>query len=148
MLRYRLKFTPDDNGTILVTSPDLPLATFGEDEASATAHAIDAAESILASKMDHREEIPVPQIAANDPSPTIGLPLQTDLKLELYIAMRGAGLTRADLQRRLGWKRESVDRLFRIDHNSRIEQLEEAFHALGRDIDIRVLEPVKVLVSA
>jgi len=29
----------------------------------------------------------------------------------------------AELSRRLGWKRESVDRLFRLDHASRLEQL-------------------------
>jgi len=50
--------------------------------------------------------------------------------------MREAGLTRAELQRRLKWQRESVDRLFRLDHNSRIDQLDQAFRALGREIEI------------
>ncbi|HEX5865323.1 MAG TPA: hypothetical protein VF014_13885 [Casimicrobiaceae bacterium] len=50
----------------------------------------------------------------------------------MYRALRSAGLTRADLQRRLGWNRESVDRLFRLDHNSRLQQIEAAFRALGR----------------
>jgi antitoxin HicB len=42
------------------------------------------------------------------------------------------------LARRLHWNRESVDRLFRLDHNSRLDQLEAAFKALGRNIDIEV----------
>lgn len=140
MLTYRLDFEQDDNGTILVTSPDLPIVTYGADEAEARIHALDAAESILASLIDHREPIPVPQIAVDDPSPRLTLPLQTELKVELYRALREAGLTRADLQRRLGWQRESVDRLFRLDHASRLEQLEEAFAALGRRIAIEVMD--------
>jgi len=36
--------------------------------------------------------------------------------------------------RDLGWHREQVDRLFRLDHNSRIDQLEEAFRALGHPL--------------
>lgn len=140
MLSYRVNFEPDDNGTILVTSPDLPIVTYGEDEEDARAHAIDAFECILMSMMDHREEIPLPEISG-DCTPRIRLALQTELKVKLYNAMRSAGFTRADLQRRLNWKRESVDRLFRLDHASRIEQIEEAFRALGREIDIKVLEP-------
>jgi hypothetical protein len=33
-----------------------------------------------------------------------------------FVAWREAGLTRAELMRRLGWNRESVDRLFRLGH--------------------------------
>src|SRR6266487_6239606 len=36
MLRYPVKLTRDDNGTILVTAPDLPeVSTFGEDATDA-----------------------------------------------------------------------------------------------------------------
>jgi antitoxin HicB len=42
------------------------------------------------------------------------------------------------LARRLNWNRESVDRLFRLDHNSRLDQIEAAFRVLGRNIDIQV----------
>jgi antitoxin HicB len=62
----------------------------------------------------------------------------TVLKLQLYWALSTAGITRAELARRLGWKRESVDRLFRLDHRSRLEQLEAAFAVLGRTVDVDV----------
>ena len=40
MLRYPVKLTPDDNGTILVTAPDLPeVSTFGEDATNALVRA-------------------------------------------------------------------------------------------------------------
>jgi antitoxin HicB len=52
----RLRLTPDDNGTILVTCPDLPgMVTFGEDRQDALRHALDAIEEWLAAaKSDGR----------------------------------------------------------------------------------------------
>ena len=140
MYDYRLSLELDDNGTILVTSPDFPLVTFGSDEASALSQAVDAAHGILASMMDAKEDIPLAPDAPNDRSPRLRLPVQTALKVELYRALKDAGLTRADLQRRLAWNRESVDRLFRLDHNSRLEQMDAAFLALGRQVRFSVAE--------
>ena len=60
------------------------------------------------------------------------------LKVSLYRSLREAGLTRAELMRRLGWNRESVDRLFRLDRASRLDQLEAAFKALGRSVDVSI----------
>ena len=133
MLRYRIELTPDDNGTLLVTCPKLPIvATFGEDEADARHHAVDAIETVLSSMIDDGEEVP-----ASDKD-GVQLPLLTELKVNLYWALRDAGMTRAELGRRLGWNRESVDRLFRLDHRSRLEQLEAALAVLGREVDIKV----------
>jgi antitoxin HicB len=66
------------------------------------------------------------------------LPALTALKIELYWALQDAKITRAELMRRLKWNRESVDRLFRLDHASRLDQIEAAFHALGRRVSVRI----------
>jgi antitoxin HicB len=137
MLDDKVQLTPDDNRTFLVTCPQLPIvATFGESEAEALRHAVDAIETALASMIDDGENIPRPSRSAT--GTPVRLPLLTNLKLELYWALRTASITRAELARRLGWKRESVDRLFRLDHRSRLEQLEAAFTVLGRTVDIDV----------
>jgi antitoxin HicB len=68
----------------------------------------------------------------------VALPLMAALKVSLYRSLREAGLTRAELMRRLGWNLESVDRLFRLDHASRLDQLEAAFKALGRSVDVSI----------
>ena len=137
MLAYPITLTPDDNGTLLVRCPLLPIVvTFGEDEAGARAHAVDAIETALASMIDDGEDIPVPP---PDPD-AVRLPLLTALKVELYWALRRAGITRAELARRLGLNRESVDRLFRLDHRSRLEQIEAAFAALNHSLAIKVQE--------
>ncbi len=134
MIGYRITFEPDDNGTLLVRCPQLPIVlTFGEDETGATAHAVDAIETALAHMIDSGEDIPRPDTKAGARP---RLPLLTALKLSLYWALRDAGITRAELARRLEWNRESVDRLFRLDHRSRLEQIESALAALGKTVEI------------
>jgi antitoxin HicB len=139
MLEYRVVLTPDDNGTFLVTCPRLPIvATFGETREDALRHAVDAIETALASMIDDGEEIPHP--SGGRPGRAVRLPLMTALKVQLYWALKETGITRAELARRLKWNRESVDRLFRLDHRSRLEQIEAAFAALGRTVDVNVHE--------
>ena len=136
MLAYRVELIADDNDTFLVRCPDLPIvATFGETEAEAVRQAVDAVEVALASMIADGEEIPRP---SDGPGSLVALPLMTTLKLNLYWALRESGLTRAELTRRLGWNRESVDRLFRLDHRSRLEQIEAAMTALGKTFDVEV----------
>jgi antitoxin HicB len=158
-LRYPIKLTLDDNGTLMVTCPLLPEVTsFGDDEADAMRHAVNAVEEALAARIDDGMDIPAPPARmpsarsrasvarrrrALTPSRTrhrrtVELPLMTALKVALYRALRETGITRAELMRRLGWNRESVDRLFRLDHASRLDQIEAAFKALGRRVDLSI----------
>ncbi|MDP3896363.1 MAG: type II toxin-antitoxin system HicB family antitoxin [Mesorhizobium sp.] len=135
-LEYAVELTPDDNGTLLVTCPQLPMvATFGADKADALAHAVDAIDTALASMIEDGDDIPEPKPSTGD---TVRLSLLVSLKVQLYWALRSVGISRAELARRLDWNRESVDRLFRLDHRSRLEQLEAAFEALGRQVDVEI----------
>jgi antitoxin HicB len=62
----------------------------------------------------------------------VEVPALTFLKVALYrMICSRRGVTRAALTRRLDWHREQVDRLFRLDHKSRLDQMEAAFEALG-----------------
>src|SRR3546814_7877754 len=122
MLRYPCELTRDDNGTFLVTCPDLPeVTTFGEDAEAAAAHASDAIEEALAARAATGRNIPEPS-APRSHSAAVGT--QMEVKILLHRRLCATGLTRADLQRRLGWQRESVDRLFRFDHASRLDQVD------------------------
>jgi antitoxin HicB len=136
MLGYRIKLEPDDNGTFLVTCPVLPeVTTFGEDEADAMRHAVGAIEEAIGARMADGQD--VPEGHRRGPC-LVRLPALTVLKVALYRQLRETGITRAELARRLGWKRESVDRLFRLDHASRLEQIEAAFAALGQAVSVSV----------
>lgn len=136
MAAYGIELTPDDNDTFLVTCPALPgVVTYGETVEAARHHAVDAIQTIIASMMAHGEDVP---LDTNHGGVTVTLPILTTLKVMLYRELRRAGISRAELARRLGWNRESVDRLFRLDHRSRLEQIEAAFGALGQVLDVEV----------
>jgi antitoxin HicB len=145
MITYLIETTPDDNGTLLVTCPTFPeVTTFADREPRQVLHhALAAIEEAIAARISEGDELPRPATDAERKRHKglwVKLPLLTTLKAELYEAMRAAGMTRAELARQLGWHREQVDRLFRLDHGSRIDQIEAAFEILHRDIDLRVRE--------
>ena len=133
--RYRLRFEPDDNGTVLVTSPDFPpLATYGDDEGAARQHATDALMTLIASMIDAAEPVPLPCEEGSDPS--ITLSLLASLKIELHRAMLESSVDRAELQRRLGWGDDAMARLLRLSYSSPLASVEEAFRVLGRELAI------------
>ena len=137
MFDYPVTLTPDDNGTVLVTFPDVPEAiTFGADEDEALLQAVDALESALSFYIGAREPLPVP--SAPEGRPTVRPSALECAKLGVYQAMTEQGIRKAELARRLGWHMPQVDRLFNLNHASRIDQIEAAARALGRQIEIRV----------
>jgi len=134
---YRIELTPDDNETYLVTSPDLPeLTTYGDTQEAAHAHAALAVEEAIAARIAAGREVPAPSGSITKGRPYVLLRAQTELKVSLYRTLQQLGVNRAELQRRLGWHREQVDRLFRLDHASRLDQMEAAFEALGFHLDL------------
>jgi antitoxin HicB len=54
--------------------------------------------------------------------------------------MRTARVSKAELGRRLNCHMPQVDRLLDLRHASRLDQLEAAFHALGKQLSIQVSE--------
>src|SRR5947207_6736302 len=134
---YSVVLEPDDNGTLLVTCPDLPeMTTWGEDGDDALRHAADAIEEALAARIAHRDNIPEPSATRGRPVPS--LPPLTDAKVALYRAVLGASISKAELGRRLGWHAPQIDRLFDLNHHSRLEQIDQALRALGKRLVVGV----------
>jgi antitoxin HicB len=144
MAAYRIELTPDDNDTIMATCPAMPgVVSFGDDEAGALRHAGLAIEERIAALIHDGQDIPGPD-GEGAAGPVAFTSLLVDLKADLYRASRAAGVTRAELVRRLGWNRNSVDRLFDLNHASRLEQIEAAMLAIGFRVNarlVRVAEP-------
>jgi antitoxin HicB len=142
---FEILLTPDDNGTFLVTCPSLPeVTTFGKTEDECIRNAVGAVEEALAGRIARGAEIPPAEMTAIAESDgdlvRMGvLPALPELKVELYQAMRDIGVTRAELARRLNWNRNSVDRLFLLDHASRLEQIEAAARALGLEVRAEIV---------
>ena len=51
---------------------------------------------------------------------------------------RASGVKKAELARRLGIPKTTVDRLFDLDNHSRLDQIEAAFAALGKRITLEI----------
>jgi len=141
---FRIDLTPDDNGTWLVTCPALPeVTTFGATEGACIRNARAAIEEAMAARIASGAEIPPADDDADGRRGrrlVVSMPLLSDLKVELYRTLKATGLTRAELARRLDWNRNSVDRLFKLDHASRLEQLVAAAGALGRKVRAEIVE--------
>lgn len=139
-MRYPVELTREDNGTITASVVDLPGAyTFGDDEEEALARAIDAAETMIIAMIADREDIPGPSRVKRGQR-SVALPALTVAKIGLYRAMRAAGVSKAELGRRLGWHLPQVDRLLDLRHASRLDQIEAALAALGKELQIEVTE--------
>lgn len=139
MISYRVKLE-DDEGTVLVTSPDFPeLVTYGEDREDALSYAVGAFSEAIAARMAHREPIPSPTKGkASDPR--VALPLQVELKVRLYQNMDSQGVRKADLARKMNLHRQEIDRLLDLNHATNIAKIEKAFAVLGKTLDIAVAD--------
>ncbi len=142
---YEIRIEPDDDGTFLVTVPAFPeITTFADtpDEASVIAPA--AVEEAIAARMADGEDVPLPAAVADlvKLEHAAELTLLAYVKVTLYMLARREGITRAELARRLNWKREQVDRLFRLEHNSQLGQLDAAFKAIGHPLQFSTMSKV------
>jgi antitoxin HicB len=136
MFDYPVMLTPAEEGGFVVTFPDVPEAiTQGEDEEEALFYAVDALETALSLYVDDRRPLPRPSTTQGQ---TVRPSALECAKLGVYQAMTEQGVRKAELARRLGWHLPQVDRLFDLKHASRLDQLEAAARALGRDLEVRV----------
>jgi antitoxin HicB len=136
MVRYPVVLQPDDNGTVMVTFPDFPEAlTFGEDEATALAHASDALATIVDGYIRARRPLPT---ASATTELVVELSPLMSAKVELYNAMQTLGVSKSALGRRLNWHAPQIDRLLNLTHSSHIDQLDAAVKALGGKLNVYI----------
>lgn len=137
MFDYPVTLTPDD-GTILVTFPDVPEAiTFGADEDEALLQAVDALESALAFYVADRKPLPKPSKPKRGQKTVCPDALECG-KLGVYQAMVEQGIKKSDLARRLGWHMPQIDRLFDLRHASKFDQIEAAANVLGKHVQVQI----------
>ena len=102
-----MNLSPDDNGTPLVTVPDIPEAvTYGEGREDALACAVDTIEIAINGAMAAREDAPASKAKGRD---AVVLPALSVAKIELYRPTRVEGVGKAAPAKRLG-RRAAADR--------------------------------------
>jgi len=120
-----------------VTFPDVPEAiTEGDTMAEAIANAIDALETALSFYVEAGRDLPKP--SAPRGRRTIRPRLIGMLKLAIYTEMKARKMRKVDLKSRLRTTNAGIDRLLDLTHDSRLDQLEMALRALGKDVDLHL----------
>ena len=137
MLAYPIRLEDDDD-TVLATSPDFPeLTTFGDDRDEAMARAVHALEEAIAARIHDGKAIPSPSRGADYAI----VPTLTAVKVMLYQGMMDQGIGKAELARRLGWHLPQVDRVLDVQHRSRLDQMDAALGAIGRQLYVTASAP-------
>jgi antitoxin HicB len=141
MLSWQALFEPAEEGGFVVTFPDLGHgATQGETEEDALEMAADFLLCVVSDYIGSGEPLPEPKKRRGRKYRIVQLPALAAAKVEFYRAFLASGVRKAELARRLGTSKGNIDRLFDLNHSTRIEQLEAAFYAIGKRMDIEIHE--------
>jgi antitoxin HicB len=135
---YPCQLTPDEDGGLVATFPDVPEAiTGGSNLAEALAMAEDALATALAGYVHEKWDIPTPSEAV-DGQVSVPVPTVVAAKLALYSAMKVQRITKVELADRLGVSESAVRKLTNPDHRSHMSQVQKALRAVGRRLKVEV----------
>jgi antitoxin HicB len=140
MVTYYATLQPDRKRGYVVRFPDLPNATTqGESLEDAREMAVDALRTLFLGQIAHSEPVPPPgKERRGKKFHAISLPALDSAKVELYRAFRSSGMRKARLAAGMRIPRAHVDRLFNLNHASRLDQIEAAFRVLGKTLVLDV----------
>lgn len=138
LLRPAADSAPNESGYV-VTFPDFDWGvTQGDTEQEAMEMAADALGLMIDHIIKSGEPLPVPGKRRGRQYRTVRLSALHTAKAELYSAFLASGIRKTELARRLGIPKANVARLFDLKHQSRLDQIEAAFHAVGKEVEITV----------
>ncbi len=139
MHHYSARFELDrPSGSYTVTFPDFDWGvTQGDDLDDAMEMARDLLKILLDDCIRNRKILPVPSRRGRGYH-AVSLRAIEEAKIALYAAVREAGLRNADLARRLRQPVAHVRRLLDLRRRSKMDELEAAFGALGKSIEIEI----------
>ena len=138
-MEYFALFEPAEEGGVIITFPDFGWGiSQGDTEEEARAMAAALLETLVEEHIRKGEDLPRRSKLRGRKYRLIHLPALPDIKAELYVAFRASGMRKSDLARRLGIPKTVIDRLFDLGTNTRLELIEAAFIALGKQLDVSV----------
>jgi antitoxin HicB len=124
-VEYFAKFEPAEEGGFVITFPDFGWGVSqGDAEEDAREMARDLLWTMAQEHIRKGEDLPRPSKLRSKQYRLIRLPALQGLK--------------AELARRLGIPKTVVDRLFSFDNHTRMDQIEAAFAASGKRVDVSV----------
>lgn len=139
-MEYVLQLERDSNGSLLATCPEIPeFAAVGDDEDEVLLNALDAMETACEFYINDRRPVPLlPARQLRAGEVLLRLPAQAVAKILLHNEMLAQGVRKAELARRMHLHMPQVDRLLNVRHATRLDTLEDAARALGKQLTISV----------
>ncbi|WP_039788578.1 antitoxin [Herbaspirillum huttiense] len=136
-MKYPAHFEADaEAGGFVVTFRDIPEAiTQGESEEQALAMAADALLTAMDFYFEEKRAVPPPSPAKRGER-LVSLPASVSSKVLLLNEMLGQKVAPSELARRLGTTRQEINRLIDMGHSTKIDRIEEALAALGKNLEI------------
>jgi antitoxin HicB len=139
MSQYLALFEPSEEGGFVVTFPGFKWGvTQGDSEEDAAAMAADALAMVIADYIAKGEPLPAQGKHRGRKYRPVRLPAMQSAKIELYREFCASGIRKAELARRMGISKGNIERLFNLNHHTRLDHIEAAFRALGKSLEIEV----------
>ena len=138
---YPSKFERGESrGVLVITFRDIPEAiTQGRGEEDAIWQAADCLEEAIAGRIADGREIPRPSRPSRGER-MIPVPAPTAAKAALYLAIREAAVTNAQLARKLGCDEKEIRRMLDPRHPTELPRIKEALESLGKRLVLGVEE--------
>jgi antitoxin HicB len=138
-MEYSARFEPAQEGGFVITIPDFGWGVSqGDTEEEARDMAAALIQTLVQEHIRCGEDLPCPSKPRGRNFRVIRLPALQAAKAQLYREFLASGMRKSELARRLSIPKTQVDRLFDLRHRSRLDQIEAAFRALGKEISIDV----------
>jgi len=135
---YQVVLAPAEEGGFVVTCRNHPeVITQGENEQDVLQQASNAMEEAFALRIDDSLDFPRPSRRRQN-KVLVSPPAEMVAKAALYVAMREANVTKADLAKRLGVDERKVRRLLDPHHGSKLPRIAEAIGTLGMRLRIEL----------
>lgn len=122
-----------------MTFPDIPEAlTQGDTREEALSAALDALVTAFEFYFEDNEQIPLPS-GVNAGDDFVEVPLSVASKVLLLNAFLESRLTQQELAKRIGKPRQEITRLFDLNHATKIDAVQSAAKALGRELTLNIM---------
>lgn len=137
-MRYPARFEPAPDGGYVVTFRDIPEAiTQGDSEDETAAMAADALLAAMEFYFQDRRAVPAPS-GLEPGERLVELPASVWAKVLLLNAQLEAGVSNAELARRMGTRPQELQRVTDLAHTTKIDTIAQALQALGKRLTVSV----------
>ncbi|WP_133010867.1 type II toxin-antitoxin system HicB family antitoxin [Marinomonas flavescens] len=135
-MKYPVTIEKDGNG-YSVSFPDIPEAlTCGDTYEEALAEAEDALVTAFEFYFEDERSVPLPSKVTGE---SVSVPLSVWSKVLLLNTMLEEHVSQSELAKRIGKKKQEMQRIINLGHNTKIDTLVTALEALGKKISFSVV---------